>query len=183
MHANRQMKLNIAALLRGRHLHQKDLADWCRNTESWISKIMKLESSREFPLKYWDRIADFFGVETYQLLQPGIASQTERRKAERRSGKERRVGRKAEASSRPGFTDDSLVREVLSLPYDDRPFLFESIAALKRRRVEWPSRGRFGVASASGGESTPPVPRGPSPSRKGRPRGGKNEREKGDDEA
>lgn len=55
MHANRQMKLNVAALLRGRHLTQKDLADWCRNSESWISKIMKLESSREFPLKYWQQ--------------------------------------------------------------------------------------------------------------------------------
>lgn len=122
--------------------------------------------------KYWDRIADFFGVETYQLLQPGVASLTERRKAERRNGRERRVGRKSDGAMRPGFTDDSLVREVLSLPYDDRPLLFESIAALKRRRVEWPSRGQSGAASPSNGESGPPAPRGPSPFGKGRKPGG-----------
>jgi transcriptional regulator with XRE-family HTH domain len=164
MHANRQMKQNVIALLKGRHLAQKDLADYCRKSESWISKILQMESTREFPLKYWDRIADFFGISTYQLLQPGISSVTERRKGDRRSGQERRVSRKPEnAHARAGFTDQALIREVLSVPFDERPFLFESIAALKRRRVEWPTRGQFGAGPVSSGESAPPVPRGPSP--------------------
>jgi hypothetical protein len=90
MKANALMKRNIDALLTERRLSRKDLAQWCYRGESWISKIMK-EDRREFPMKYWDRIADFFGVAPYQLLQPGIGGVAERRRAERRSGKDRRV--------------------------------------------------------------------------------------------
>jgi hypothetical protein len=91
MHANRLMKQNIDALLRARGQTRKDLAVWCRKTESWISKIMK-EDRREFPMKYFDRIADFFGIATYQLLQPGISPLTERRsKLDRRVMRDRRI--------------------------------------------------------------------------------------------
>jgi hypothetical protein len=91
MHANRLMKSNVDALLRARGQSRKDLAIWCRKTESWISKIMG-EEQREFPMKYFDRIADFFGIATYQLLQPGITPLTERRsKLPRRSGQDRRI--------------------------------------------------------------------------------------------
>jgi hypothetical protein len=164
MHANRQMKQNVSALLKGRHLTQKDLAMWCRKSESWASKILDLNSTREFPLKYWDRIADFFGVATYQLLQPGISAVTERRRTQRRSAQERRVSRRPE-SERPtsGFTDQALIREVLSVPFDERPFLFESIAVLKRRRVESPIRGPLGAAHHVGEVSKPPVPRASKP--------------------
>jgi len=86
------MKSNIDALLRARGQTRKDLAQWCRRTESWISKIMR-EDRREFPMQYFDRIADFFGIATYQLLQPGITPLTERRSkgTPRRSGKDRRI--------------------------------------------------------------------------------------------
>lgn len=90
MHANRLMKQNLDALLRARGQTRKDLAVWCRRGESWISKIMK-EERREFPMKYWDRIADFFGLATYQLLQPGLSPMTERRSATRRTIKDRRI--------------------------------------------------------------------------------------------
>lgn len=162
MHANRQMKQNVSALLRGRHLAQKDLADYFRKSESWVSKILDLNSTREFPLKYWDRIADFLGVSTYQLLQPGISSQTERRKGERRSGRERRVLRSKAASQQSGFSDQSLIQEVLSVPYDERPFLFESIAALKRRRAFGPNPERAAAASPSTVEQFPAKPHGPA---------------------
>lgn len=161
MHANRQIKQNVTALLKGRRLTQKDLADWCRRSETWISKILDLDSTREFPLKYWDRIADFFGIATYQLLQPGISSVTERRKTQRRSGQERRVSRAHHTASESGFTDRALIREVLSVPYDERPFLFESIAALKRRRAFQPNPERLSVVSPSSVESKPVRPRGP----------------------
>ena len=47
---------------------------------------------RGVPLKHLDRIADFFGIATYQLLQPGISPLTERRSGrERRTGHDRRV--------------------------------------------------------------------------------------------
>lgn len=96
MRANVLMKHNIDVLLRARGQTRHDLARWCRRTDAWISKIMS-EETREFPMKYFDRIADFFGIATYQLLQPGISALTERRKATRRLLPDRRAGRLAEA--------------------------------------------------------------------------------------
>jgi transcriptional regulator with XRE-family HTH domain len=90
MNANRQLKENLDALLRKHHKTHKDLAQWCRMTESWISKIFK-EERREFSVKILGRIADLFGLEAYQLFIPGIVRATERRKGERRSGRERRT--------------------------------------------------------------------------------------------
>lgn len=82
--------LNVSGLLHDRHASQKDLADWCRHSENWISKIIKGE--REAQMKDLDRIADFFGLATYQLFQPGVTGASERRRGtDRRSGKERRV--------------------------------------------------------------------------------------------
>lgn len=93
MKANLLLKQNIRALLTARHQQQKDLAQWCRCTEGWLSHILN-SNTRGIPLKYLDRIADFFGIATYQLLQPGITPLTERRsKLARRSGNDRRVGR------------------------------------------------------------------------------------------
>lgn len=93
MTTTRLMKANIKALLVGRGLKQKDLAEWCRKGESWASKNLALDKpDRAIPLKYWDRISDFFGLETYQLLQPGISALAERRtRVERRSGNDRRI--------------------------------------------------------------------------------------------
>src|SRR3990167_10655822 len=90
MRANALIKANIDALLRARGLTRKDLAQWCRRSESWISKIMS-EDRREFPMKYWDRIGDFLGIAAYQLLQPGLGGVGERRKGERRAGNDRRI--------------------------------------------------------------------------------------------
>ena len=91
MKANALIKANVDALLKKRHLTRRDLAQWCRKSESWISKVMT-EDRREFPLKYLDRIADFFGMAAYQLFQPGIAGGSERRSGlDRRTGKDRRL--------------------------------------------------------------------------------------------
>jgi hypothetical protein len=85
------LKQNIEALLRARHQDQKDLAQWCRRTEAWLSAALSKEE-RGIPVKYLDRIADFFGLATYQLFQPGITPLTERRsKVSRRSGHDRRI--------------------------------------------------------------------------------------------
>lgn len=91
MQASSLLKHNIDTLLRARGQSRKDLAQWCYRTESWISKIFN-NANREIPLKYLDRIADFFGLATYQLFQPGISPLTERRCIERRTGTDRRVG-------------------------------------------------------------------------------------------
>lgn len=93
MRASNLLKENIDALLKAHHQHRKDLAQWCYRGESWISKIFK-HANREIPLKYLDRIADFWGLKPYQLFQPGIARSTERRQLQRRSAVERRVGQR-----------------------------------------------------------------------------------------
>jgi transcriptional regulator with XRE-family HTH domain len=81
---------NIAALLKRDGLKQKDLADWCHHSEVWISAI--LTGKRDVALRDMDRIADLFNLSAYQLFLPGISSRTERRKYDRRSGVERRIG-------------------------------------------------------------------------------------------
>jgi transcriptional regulator with XRE-family HTH domain len=89
--AQRLLAENITALLIARNQKQKDLAFWCRHSEVWISKF--LHGEREVQLKDLDRIADFFGLVTYQLFQPGISAVTERRiKSDRRKATDRRIG-------------------------------------------------------------------------------------------
>lgn len=92
MHAKRLLADNIRALLRARGHSQHDLAMWCRNSDVWLSFI--LNGKRGVSLEDLDRIADFFGLETYELFLPGISSLTERRTRQRRSGLERREGHK-----------------------------------------------------------------------------------------
>ena len=67
------------------------------------------------PLKYLDRIADFFGIATYQLLQPGISPLTERRSGlDRRLGRDRRISHAIPLSQRPGDVDLMDVIRALS---------------------------------------------------------------------
>jgi len=85
------LKQNIDALLSARGYKRKDLAVWCHRTKSWLSQIMS-KPDRNIPIEYLDRISAFFGLETYQLFQPGIARTTERRAGtDRRVGQERRL--------------------------------------------------------------------------------------------
>ncbi len=94
------LKANIDTLLRERGLTRKDLAQYCRRSESWISKIFR-NPRRELPMRYLDRIADFFGLMPYQLLQPNISPLAERRRATRR----RFLDRRAEIAARQTNTD------------------------------------------------------------------------------
>lgn len=110
--ASELLKHNIDALLQARGQNKAELARWCRRSRSWMDKIFS-EDRREVPLKYLDRIADFFGIATYQLFQPGISPLTERRKAERRAGTDRRVSR-AVLSEKRGDTDLMQVIRALS---------------------------------------------------------------------
>lgn len=91
MNANSLLKHNINTLLRSRGQTRAELALWCRKSRSWLDKIMS-ENRREVPVVLLDRVADFFGLATYQLFQPGINPLSERRSGkERRSGFDRRV--------------------------------------------------------------------------------------------
>jgi len=81
---------NIRALLAAQKEDQKSLAQYVGKSKSWINKV--LNDGRGLQLADMDKIAAFFHVETYQLLQPGIAARSERRTGERRLQTERRVG-------------------------------------------------------------------------------------------
>jgi hypothetical protein len=97
--ANIVMKRNIEALLRARGFQQKALAQWCRRSESWLSKALS-DDARVIPMRHYDRIADFLGVAVYQLFQPGINPILERRVgSDRRATPERRAGRQAQPVS------------------------------------------------------------------------------------
>lgn len=84
------IRTNISGLLHARKQSQADLASWLGKGRSWMNKF--LNGTREIQLKDLDRIADFFGLATYQLFQPGVVPGSERRSGrERRSGHDRRV--------------------------------------------------------------------------------------------
>lgn len=108
------LKHNIDELLKARHQKRKELARYCRRSEAWLSQIF-IDENRNVPLKYLDRIADFFGIATYQLLQPGISPLTERRAGtQRRSGRDRRLSAAIPISTRPGDVDLMDVIRALS---------------------------------------------------------------------
>lgn len=84
------IRTNISGLLFQRKQSQSDLASWLGKGRSWMNKF--LNGTREIQLKDLDRIADFFGLATYQLFQPGVVPGSERRTGrDRRSGHDRRV--------------------------------------------------------------------------------------------
>jgi hypothetical protein len=80
--------MNVRALLAARRMDATALAHWCGHKPPWISKILSLE--RGVQVKDLGRIADFFGLDVCDLFQRGITPLTERRRAQRRSGGERR---------------------------------------------------------------------------------------------
>lgn len=159
MHAQLLLKRNIDSLLRARGQSRHDLAMWCRRTDAWLSKIMDVQGQRGLPLKYLDRIADFFGIAAYQLLQPGIAPLMERRKAERRSGVDRRVSHATAVLRDPADDTRELVRLVLSAGTEDRRALYAQLLAL---RSGAPSTRAAGAAQGSSAYTTRPI-RKPQP--------------------
>lgn len=91
MKAQLLLRENIKALLHVRKEDASALASWLQHDKSWINKI--LNGHRDMQIEDFDRVADFFGIATYQLFQPGISRFTERRAGkERRAGRDRRVG-------------------------------------------------------------------------------------------
>lgn len=110
--ANYLLVQNIRSLLAARGEDAKSLAMWAGHRPAWLSKI--LSGDRGIKLSDLDKIADFFGLTVAQLFQHGISPLTERRKAERRSGKDRRTG-----TDRRGAGDARLHPELGS-PFQKR---------------------------------------------------------------
>lgn len=130
MKASFLLRQNIKAILKARGQTAHDLAAWCRMDDSWISKILSdgpEDRARGIPLKHLDRIADFFGLATYQLFQPGISPLTERRKGgDRRAGVERRISaRRADLPATPirqisvTSDDEAILADLHALTYED----------------------------------------------------------------
>ena len=67
--ASALLKRIIKTKLKERGMRQGELAKWLGRDRSWISKIFT-NDHRGIPLKHLDRIAAFFGLETYELFQP-----------------------------------------------------------------------------------------------------------------
>src|SRR3990167_264560 len=119
-------------MLKARGQTRHDLAMWCRRSDPWLSKLFT-DENRNIPLKSLDRIADFFGIATYQLFQPGISHLTERRKStDRRSGQDRRVSRAMLGAS--GATDAELLARIRPLLQEEREKLWHWIDVVKLGR-------------------------------------------------
>jgi transcriptional regulator with XRE-family HTH domain len=94
------LRENIRSLLRARGTNQKELSFFLRRHPTTINKFLK--GTREVQLADLDRMADFFGLATYQLFQPGISPLTERRSGkERRKLPDRRIGYAAHIAPEP----------------------------------------------------------------------------------
>ena len=165
MQANRLLKANIDALLRERHQSRHDLAQWCRRSDAWLSKILSdspTEQARGLPLKYLDRIGDFFGLATYQLFQPGISALLERRKAERRAGKDRRISAMnqrvrqslSEAVASLSSTDVADMIRLKTLTGESREAVRASMQALERSEQQTLRQGRKRPSAGTGEAST-----------------------------
>ena len=127
------LKQNIKAILTARNLSAHQLAQACRRSDSWISKILKdsphtaSDRARGIPLKHLDAIARAFGIEVYQLFQPGIGGAVSERRSgtDRRSGTERRINaRRADLPQTPmrqiAMTgeDEAILEELHALDYE-----------------------------------------------------------------
>jgi len=149
MKANVLLKRNIDALLKRRGHSQKDLAQYCYRTEEWLSKALR-DEKRGIPLKYLDRIAAFFGIEPYQLVQPGINALTERRSGlERRSGTERRIGRGGLMKPPPVANQAALIELVSYLDEQQTADFVKSLGEQVRGRLPRPSPDSASAGPAS----------------------------------
>jgi hypothetical protein len=171
--ASKLLRHNIDTLLKARGQTRHDLAFWCRRSDAWISKIFKDSDdggqANSIPLKYLDRIADFFGIATYQLFQPGISHLTERRKGERRLVRDRRVShltQQAREALKPTSAhiaeeDIADLIRIRTLSPESRVVVRQSIEALDRSEREAAARKpRPRSADAGTGQEESRAPRG-----------------------
>lgn len=85
-----QLRLNVESLLTIRRRTKADLAAEMKIDPSTLTKF--LNGTREIQFHHLDGMASFFGVQAYQLFQPGISPLLERRVLkDRRQGVERRL--------------------------------------------------------------------------------------------
>jgi transcriptional regulator with XRE-family HTH domain len=84
-----QLRMNVEFLLTIRKEKKQDLAAEMKLDPSTLTKF--LNGTREIQFHHLDGMATFFGLEIYQLFQPGISPLGERRHIkDRRQGGDRR---------------------------------------------------------------------------------------------
>ena len=84
-----QLRMNVESLLRERHKSKADLAAEMGIDPSTLTKFLK--GTREIQFHHLDGMAACFGLQAYQLFQPGISPLLERRVLkDRRMGHDRR---------------------------------------------------------------------------------------------
>lgn len=169
MRADRILAENILGLLRLHSTKQRDLAIWCRHSDVWLTNIIK--GNREIQIKDLDRMADFFGLATYQLFQPGVSERTERRAGiDRRRQKERRIShetklaRDLEARLKPTKGGRAHVEEA-AVPDPLREVFRDLERRLGRLLSQAESRGQAAAPrrAQSGPRPRTRAPRGPNP--------------------
>lgn len=165
MKASFLLKTNIDALLKARHQSRHDLALWCRRSDAWLSKILG-KDNRNIPLEYLDRIADFFGLATYQLFQPGISPLLERRKgSDRRAGRDRRLSAvnhsvRESVSATIASLSAADVADLIrwkTLSDESRGAVREAMQAVERSERQAARRGRGRRAAEKDGAATTPL--------------------------
>jgi hypothetical protein len=107
-----------------------------------------------------DAFADYFGIETYQLFQPGISQLTERR-----SGGDRRATADRRVNATLRGLPSTPVRQIAVTP-DDEAILADlhALSYENYQRVKgWITVARLGTGN---GRKTPPPP-GPPPTTPG----------------
>lgn len=166
MKATLQLKTNIDDLLKRNGRTRRELAIRVLGTtdlqraDSWISKIFGKAGyhTREIQTKYLDDIADYFGLDVFQLFQPGTSEKTERRSGhDRRSGKERRLDRRTKRTR-------ATVPPVVELTLLEREIL-DDLRKLQYRDFEhvrgWIAMAKLGPLLRRGAApdiTPPPVP-------------------------
>lgn len=162
MKAGYLFKKNIETLLKARGHTRHDLAFWCRRSDAWLSKILG-NSDRNLPLKYLDRIAEFFGLAAYQLFQPGISPLTERRNGkDRRSGQDRRISAKVRRTAETPIRqipvspeDEALLAELRALTYDEYQRIRHWITVTRLGRSELAAASRADRVPATAPQAAP----------------------------
>lgn len=137
MKARLLLARNLHAILTARGQNQTDLAQWCHKKSSWINKI--LAGTRPLHIDDFDRVADFCGLNVYQLFSPGVSHLTERRRlVDRRGAKERRIGHvnRIIEEKRPAATGDPHVPAAATISNDlrrDLSALAQHVTAVLRQ--------------------------------------------------
>lgn len=162
MKATLLLKQNIDHLLKRRGQTRREMAMWTLQTveatraDSWASHLFGKAGyhTKHIPSEYLGRIASFFGLQVYQLFQPGISPLTERRSgADRRTTGDRRLSARARGVTTPRLSvsvsaeDEVVLADLRELSYEDY-----------QRVKGWIAVAR--LARSSGQETAPPpVPR------------------------